>query len=405
VRAGPLAEREFRLLFAGQAASALGDRITPVALAFAVLDLTGSTTDLGLVLAAATLPMLAFLLVGGVWADRLPRQRLMLTSDVIRALAQGTTAALLISGEARLWQLLVLQAVNGCAAGFFRPAATGLIPETVPPALLQQANALVGLTRDVGSIVGPAVAGVLITVLSPGWGLAVDAATFVVSAAFLAGLRVAPRLPRAGNTFVRELREGWNAFRSRTWLWATVAYFAFLIGFVLAPFQVLGPVVARNELGGAGAWAIIATATGVGAVSGGVVALRWRPRRPLLISFVLFVVFWAPQLILLAIPAPTAAIAVGGFCAGAVMTFASAVWDTVLQSNVPPESLSRVSSYDWLGSLALQPLGFALVGPVVATIGIEATLYAGVAWMLLTSLLLIAVPDVRRLGDRTAVAA
>ena len=404
MRRGPLAELQFRLLFIGQAVSALGDRITPVALAFAVLDLTGSTTDLGLVLAAATLPMLASLLAGGVWADRVPRQKIMLASDGVRALAQGTSAALLLSGAAHLWQLLILQAIYGCAAGFFRPAATGLVPETVRPALLQQANALMGLTRDVGSIVGPAVAGVVVTLLSPGWGLAVDAATFVVSAAFLAGLRVPDRVPGLATGFVQELREGWYAFRSRRWLWTTVAYFAFFIGFVLAPFQVLGPVVARDELGGAGAWATIATATGAGAVLGGVLALRWRPIYPLLISFVLFVVFWGPQLVLLAIPAPTLLIAVGGLFAGAVMTFAAALWDTVLQSNVPPESLSRVSSYDWLGSLALQPLGYAVTGPIVASIGAATMLYAGVAWMLLSSLLLIAVPEVRRLRDRTTEA-
>jgi predicted MFS family arabinose efflux permease len=343
--------------------------------------------------------MLASLLAGGVWADRLPRQLVMLASDAVRALAQGVTAALLITGSAHLWQLLVLQAIYGGAVGFFQPAATGLVPQVVSPARLQQANALMGLTRDVSSIAGPAAAGVAVTALSPGWGLAVDAATFVASAAFLVTLRVPRATSDAAANFVRELRDGWDAFRSRTWLWTTVAYFSFFVGFVLGPFQVLGPVVARSELGGAGAWATIAATTGVGAVAGGVIALRWRPRHPLLVSFVLFVVFWAPQLVLLAIPAPTAAIAASGFFAGAVMTFASAVWNTVVQGNVPADSLSRVSSYDWLGSLAFQPLGYALTGPVVAAIGITATLYAGAAWMAVTSLLLLAVPAVRHLED------
>jgi predicted MFS family arabinose efflux permease len=405
MRRGALSEPQFRRLFFGQAISAFGDRITPVALAFAVLDLTGSTTDLGLVLAAASLPMLCSVLAGGVLADRLARQKVMLASDAVRALAQGATAALLLSGSAQIWQLLVLQAIYGTAVGFFRPAATGLVPQVVSRPRLQQANALMGLTRDITLIGGPAFAGIVVTAFTPGWGLAADAATFVISAAFLARMRVSHERRAETASFVRELRDGWHAFRSRTWLWTTVAYFSFFVGFVLGPFQVLGPVVARNELGGAGAWALIATATGIGAVSGGLTALRWRPRHPLLVSFVLFVIFWAPQLVLLAIPAPTAAIAIGAFFAGAVMTFASAVWDTVLQANVPADSLSRVSSYDWLGSLAFQPLGYALAGPIVAAIGIPATLYTGAIWMTATSLLLIAVPAVRQLQDHALATA
>ena len=161
-RLGPLAEPQFRLLYAGQAVSLLGDALVPVALAFAVLDLTGSATDLGLVLAAQILPLALFLLAGGVWADRLPRQLVMLASDLVRCAVQAVLAALLLSGRAQLWELIVTAAIYGVAEAFFRPASTGLIPATVSPGRLQQANALLGMTTNGAWILGPALAGILV---------------------------------------------------------------------------------------------------------------------------------------------------------------------------------------------------------------------------------------------------
>src|SRR5439155_21914702 len=223
---GALSEREFRLLFVGQLTSAFGDRLVPIALAFAVLDLTGSAADLGYVRAGQTVPMLLLVALGGVWGDRLPRQLVMLGSDVLRCGSQGLVAALLLTGHAQIWELVALNAVYGAADAFFTPAMVGLIPATVRPDRLQQANALMRLSYSSVGIVGPAVGGALVSFGSPGTALAVDAATFAVSACSLAALRL-PRKVRetARASTLSELREGWNEVRSRTWLWVMIVYF------------------------------------------------------------------------------------------------------------------------------------------------------------------------------------
>ena len=399
MRRGPLTGTAFRLLFAGQAVSALGDRLVPVALAFAVLDLTHSPTDLGIVFAAQTAPLLVFVLIGGVWADRLPRQRVMMASDAVRAIAQGLSGALLLAGVAHVWQLAALQALYGGAEGFFGPAATAVVPQTVDPSSLQQANALLGLSRNVAEVLGPALAGVIVATLGPGWGLAVDAATFVASALLLAFMRVSGVLTAARTSTFAELRAGWRAFRARAWLWVTVVYFTLFIAFVFSPLQVLGPQVALLSLGGPGAWAAISTALGVGAVLGGVLGLRWRPRHPLRVAFVAFLIAGPALFVLLAARAPLALILAAALIDGASGTLFNVFWFTALQRDVPAAELSRVSSWDYLGSLALQPIGLAASGPVAAAIGISTTLYAAGGLSLLLVLAVLAVPAVRNFTD------
>src|SRR5215218_5451353 len=282
---GALRERRFRLLWLGQATSTLGDGLVPVALAFAVIQtLDGSPTDLGIVLAAQTLPLVVFVLAGGVWADRLPRQMVMLVSDVIRCVVQATIAVLLLSGHAELWHLVVLAAIYGTAQAFFQPAATGLVPATISPERLQQANALLGLSRSLAFVVGPAVAGVIAAVTNPGIVFVVDAATFAVSATSLALLRLS-RARREGerHSFLADLKGGWHELVTHTWLWVIVAWAATFLGVVVAPFMTLGPVVAKESLGGAAAWGIIAAGWGAGSLGGGLLALRWRPARPMLV--------------------------------------------------------------------------------------------------------------------------
>src|ERR687887_163743 len=216
MRLGVLTERNFGLLFLGQATSAFGDRLAPIAFAFAVLALTGPAADLGFVLAAQTLPMLLLVAVAGVWADRLPRQLVMLSSDAIRCGSQGTTAALLLLHQARIWELVVLQAVYGAAEAFFTPAMTGLIPATAGPGRLREANALMSLSRSAVGVAGPAVGGALVAFLSPGIALAGDAATFAISAASLALLRL-ERPPREGTStsVLAEVRGGLGGGRAR----------------------------------------------------------------------------------------------------------------------------------------------------------------------------------------------
>ena len=400
MRSGALSQTAFRLLFAGRTISALGDRVVPLALAFAVLDLTGSVTDLGMVLAAQTIPLLAFVLLGGVWADRLPRHLVMLVSDGLRALTQGASAALLLTGHAQVWELIVLQAVYGSAAGFFAPASTAVVPQTVDARDLQQANALLGLAESTSALVGPAVAGVLVATLGPGWGLAIDAMTFVASAAFLSRLHIAPGEPSPRRGTLDELRAGWRTFRAQTWLWVIAGFFSLYLAFGYAPEQVLGPAVARHWLGGAGAWAVILVARGVGALAGGGLGLRWRPRHPLRAAFLFFVIGTPALLASLAAHAPLALIVALALIDGITGSFFNTVWATAIQSEIPPGELSRVSSWDYLGSLALQPLGQAASGPVAVAVGVSATLYGASALTLILLVAVLAVPGVRNFSSR-----
>lgn len=394
-----LEERRFRLLFAGRAVSDLGDKLVPVALAFAVLELDSSASALGLVFAARMIPLVVLVLVGGVWADRLPRNLVMLSADIIRAVTQALVAVLLITDRAEVWHLMILMAAYGAAQAFFDPASTGLVPQTVSRARLQQANGLLQLSRSTANVVGPALSGVLVATVGPGWAFAADSATFVVSAAFLATLRV-PREARAVTTrFVADLVEGWREFTSRTWVWVSVAHFAFFHLLVLAPFWVLTPLVADQDLGGAGAYATILTSMGIGAVLGGIVALRVEPRRPLATAFAL-ILFEVPVYLALAAAAPVAAIAALAFLGAIAFNFASTLWNTVLQANIPPHALSRVSSYDWLGSLVFLPAGYMLAGPAAEVFGVSETLVFAAAWSVFSTLVVLSLEPIR--GVRAA---
>jgi MFS family permease len=395
---GALRERRFRLLWLGQATSTLGDGLVPVALAFAVIQtLNGSATDLGIVLAAHMLPLVVFVLAGGVWADRLPRQMVMLVSDVIRCAVQATLAILLLSGAAELWHLVVLIAIYGTAEAFFQPAATGLVPATVSAERLQQGNALLGLSRSMAFVIGPAVAGVIAATTNPGIVFVVDAATFAVSATSLALLRL-PRSRREGErkSFLTDLKGGWHELITHTWLWAIVAWAATYLGIVVAPFMTLGPVVAKESLGGAKAWGLIMAGWGAGSLAGGILALRWRPNRPML-TCTLLVLLIAPAVALLALRAPAPMISIAQAIGGMGMGVFGAVWQTTLQQHVREDALSRVSAWDWMGSFLFLPLGLIVAGPVSALIGISTTLWISVAWAVLSTLAVLLVPSVRNL--------
>jgi len=400
-RLGALEERPFRLLWLGQAFSQAGDLMIPVAVAFAVLELGGSASELGLVLAAVTLSRAAFMLVGGVWADRLPRHLVMLTSDLVRAATQATLALLLIAGAAQLWHVLVVAVVYGTAAAFFTPAVTGLVPQTVSAARLQEANALMALTRSVLFIAGPIASGILVAAFGAGFVFALDAGTFLVSAGFLAVLRVPPALHSARQAFLADLAAGWREVTSRRWIWSGLAFFA-LCNLAIAPFWVFGPIVASGELGGAAAWGGIMTGAGIGAALGSAIALRFRPRRPLLAGLPLVAVS-ALQPALLTRPAPAVVLAGATALAIAGVTIANMFWVTSLQQHVPEEAISRVSSYDGMVSFVIMPLGYVLAGPLAAGLGLDTTLAAGAILLLLASIAIAAVPEVRRLEPAAIV--
>jgi predicted MFS family arabinose efflux permease len=389
-----LRERRFRLLFAGRAVSDLGDKLVPVALAFAVLELDHSASALGLVFAARMIPMVVLVLVGGVWADRLPRNVVMLTADGVRAVTQALVAVLLLTGRAEVWHLMVLMALYGAAQAFFDPASTGLVPQTVSRERLQQANGLLQLSRSTANVVGPALGGVLVATVGAGWAFAADSVTFVVSAAFLALLRLERETRDARRRFVADLVEGWREFASRTWVWASVAHFAFFHLLVLAPFWVLTPIVAKEELGGAGAYATILSAMGIGSILGGLLALRVEPRRPLAVAFAI-ILFEVPLYLALAAVAPVVLIAAFALVGSVAMNFASTLWLTVLQTNVPERALSRVSSYDWLGSLVFLPAGYVLAGPAAEAFGIAETLVFAACWSVASTLVLLSLDSIR----------
>ena len=374
--------------------------MAPVALAFAVYNtLEGSPTDLGLVLTARQIPVIAFLLFGGVWSDRLPRHQVMVASNLLSGGSQAATAFLLLSGQARLWELAALAAVNGASSAFFFPASTGVIPQTVPVPMLQQANAMLRLALNGTNITGAALGGILVAATNPGTAIAVDGATYGLAALCIAAMNLPPGLRVEGSTVVRELREGWSEFWSRTWLWAIVVQFSVVNAAESGAVYVLGPAVAKEHLGGPAAWGVILTANSVGLVLSGLVMLRWRPKRMLLVA-TLSIFPMALLALALARPAPLLLVIACGFVAGFAVEIFGVLWDTTMQQEIPSEKLSRVSSYDALGSWVLMPVAFAVAGPIAATVGTRAT-FVGAACLTVTATALVLLSrDVRTLERR-----
>ena len=386
--------RDFRLVFGAALVSLLGDGVAPLALTFAVLDLTGSATDLGLVLAARTVGLVGSLLIGGVVADRLSRRAVMIGADVVRLATQGAIGALLVAGHASVAEIAGSQLVGGVATGFFNPASSGLIP-AVSGRWLQQANSLRGMANAAGQIAGPAIAGVVVAVTSPGIALVVDAASYGISALLLARVGHVGGAVETGKSFLSELRDGFSEVRARTWLWSTIVAMS-LVNAVGVAFAVLGAVIVKRHLGGPGAWAAILAAQGAGALIGGTALLRFMPRRPLLVATLIGMIPVLPT-ILIAIPTPVAVIVVAALMGGIGNMVFNTLWETTLQQHIPETARSRVSSYDWFGSLALAALGFALIGPLAAAVGTSTALYlcGGVELTALSALLLVS--DIRTL--------
>lgn len=390
-------ERQFRLLFLGQALSVVGDRMTAVVLPFAVLSIGGSATDVGIVAAAGFLPFIFLGLVGGVIADRIERKRILIASDVVRLATQAAAGALLVSGNAEIWHLAALAALFGAADSFFSPAFTGLMPLTIAePHHLQQANALRGMSFSTGSIVGPVLGGLLVAFIGEGGALLVDAGTFGVSILCLLVLK--PRVVERGDPepFTSDLRGGWREVRARSWVMSFLSAVVVYHVIVLPSIWVLGPVLMEDELDGATSWAILVTAFGAGSIVADVLLLKWRPRFALRASGIALI-FASCQAVIIGSGLPIAAIAaVEFFAAIGVSTFFT-LWETSLQEHIPEASLSRVSSYDYVASVGVMPLGTILAGPVAEAVGIHETLTAMSVIGVAAALAVLAVPAVRNL--------
>jgi predicted MFS family arabinose efflux permease len=394
--AAALRERNFRLLASARTISFFGTNLAPIAVAFAVLGLTGSASDVGFAFAAWTLAQISTLLVGGVVADRLPRRRVMIASDTANFCVRAAMGALLVAGSMDVRVLIALQAVGGAATAFYSPASTGLVPETVPPALLQQANGFMSVARYAAFPLGAAAGGTIVATIGSGWALLLDAATYATSAVLLSRMRLPARArTAAAPNFVRELREGWQAFTEHTWVWVLTLWISLYFLITYAPFFVLGPYIARASLGGAAAWAVIVTGEAIGSLAGGLVGLRLRPNRAWVALGSLFAVS-AVQSALLAVRAPVAAIAVAAAAAGFAFSFGTVVWDTTLQERIPRDRLSRVSAYNWLGAMAFLPAGYAIAGPVADLIGMSTSLWIGAAWIVVSTAAVLSVRDIRR---------
>lgn len=403
-------EPQYRLLFSGQVLSILGDRVTSVVLPFAVLSVGGQIGDVAVVSAAQFLPFAILAIPAGVWADRLDRKRILITSDMVRFFCQLSAAVLLLTDRATVTHIAVLAAAYGAADAFFAPAFTGLLPGTVAPVNLQPANALRGLSFSTGAIAGPVIAGLLVALVGPGGALLFDAGTFLVSIACLVPLR--PRVVRrvlaeedpeaTTEHFLASLHAGWAEVRSRAWVLAFLGGMGSYHAIVLPAIFVLGPVLVSEELGGAPDWAIITAGFGLGCVLGDLLLLRWRPRFALRVA-ALMLVGSSFQAAFIGSGLGVWSIAGLEVLAGICVTGTFTLWETSLQEHIPGHALSRVSSYDYLSSAGVIPLGNLIAGAVSSMVGLRPTLLGMSVVGVAAALLVLAVPGVRRLPRATLV--
>lgn len=391
-----LEERSFLRLFAARLVSMFGSSMAPIAIAFGVLDLTDSPAHVGLVVACDTLSRVAMLMFGGAVADRTSRRRVMVRADLFAALSQAGMAALFLTGNAEIALFCALAAINGATNAFHGPATDGLIPQIVAGERLQSANALLGLARNGSMALGAAAAGVLVAYAGAGWALAVDAGTFVLSAVLVWPIAVPAQKPLAKASLFDDLRDGWSEFMRHTWLWTIVAQFSVMVAGSSPVFAVIGPTVAKQAMGGAADWGLIASSFGVGTLTGGFVAMHLAVRRPMLVATLLVFSNALPGLLLIP-PCAAPVICLGAFVDGVCGQIFAVLWYTTLQKRVALESLSRVSAYDHLGSTMFAPIGVVAAGWLLESVGARPTLMISTAMIVVPTLVVLCVREVRTL--------
>jgi len=391
-----LAIRDFRLLLADRLLAPASAGFSMVGVSFAVLTLTGSSADLSYVLAAQIAPSLVFALIGGVAADRFPPQRVIIAANLMMAVGEGTFGVLMLTGRPPLWAMIGLEALTGTGMAVFYPASQALLPRLVPGSLLQEASAISRLAMNSGMMSGAALAGLLVAAEGPGWALSLCGIGMVGTVPLLLSIRTGrERVPGGGTAgMLSELREGWSEFRSHTWLWVIVAEFCVVMMAWYGAFSVLGPVVAREHLGGPAAWGAITAADSLGLIAGGLVSLRITPRKPM--RFVVLTggaVAISPLSLAMVLPLP--AICATSFCIGVLVEMMMVQWTVTMARNIPPGMLARVSSYDVLGSVMAMPAGALIAGPLGAAIGTSAAQYAAAAVIVIASALALIPRDIR----------
>jgi len=401
-----LAIRDFRLLLADRLIAPASVGFSMVGVSFAVLKATNSATDLSYVLAAQIAPSLVFALIGGVAADRFPPQRVIVAANLLMALGEGTFGVLVLTGRTPLWAMLGLEALTGTGIAIFYPASQALLPRIVPRGMLQEASAISRLAMNTGQMSGAAAAGLLVAAAGPGWALVLCGIGMVTTVPLLLSIRGAREHLRPvtgpaakgeaapAPSMLTELREGWSEFRSHTWLWVIVAQFCIVMMAWYGAFSVLGPVVAREHLGGPAAWGAITAADALGLIVGGLVSLRFTPRRPML-----FVVLTGAAVAIsplsLAMVLPLPAVCLASFSLGVFVEMMMVQWTVALARKIPPDKLARVSSYDVLGSVMAMPAGALIAGPLGSAIGVSSAQYAAAVAIIVASALALIPRDIR----------
>ena len=391
-RLSPLADRKFRIFYAGYATSLLGSAMSPIAINFALLDRGVSPAGLGVVLAAGVVPQVLFMISGGVLADRLGRRPVMLVTDVGRAAVMATMASLLVGALPPVWVFAVLAALRGTGDAFFTPALGGLRAEIAAPERLPDANALLGVAQSAAMVIGPALAGTLIAAISPAAVVAVDAGTYAASVLALVLLRVPPASRPAGTPW-RDLADGWAEFRAHSWIWLRTVQWSLLNLFTYAPYLLLGPVLAHDYLGGARVWGIVIGVQALGAAVTGVLLIGRRPSRPVLVSAVATLAVPLPCL-MLALHQPSVVVGAAACAAGAGIAAGGTFSDSAMQRQIPAPMLSRITALQVTGAFAPGSLGLALVGPAAEALGSTHVLAFAAAWGLASGVAVCCLPPI-----------
>lgn len=389
----------FRRFVSASLVSAAGSAMAPLALAYSVIERGGGAGSLGLVLATNTLPTIVFLLVGGVYADRLSRSRILFLGNLLAAAAQGVLAVTVATGHATTASIAACGLVSGTAASFIVPALQGAVAQIVPAEHLQEANALLRLPGNAVKVLAPVVGGFLVAASGAAWALAWDALTFTVAAFLLLGLPLAaPPTPAGG--VVADLRAGWAGFRARTWLWTYTAAGTVLVAAWLAGFQLLGPLVAARQYAGARDWGLVQAAFSCGLLAGTLVCLRWKPYRLLAVAVAASGALALP-LAAMAAALPLPLVLAAALLAGVGLDVAIVAWSTAFQQHVPQAEQGRMSAFNGLGERLAIPLGYLVTALAAHTWDTRTTLLACAALITAAAALNLCVPDVHRVHRRT----